>query len=188
MAQRDVQENKTCTHCGRRGRMVRHVHPNGSEAKPFQCLGKACALHEQRPEWTPFEEIDRPTLVGMGQEIFDNARFYHNSRYHVVVREYEPVDADAATLVHLSIRNNDRSTERDWRDFQRIKDELVGPEEEAVELYPATSRLVDTSNQYHLWCVQGVAWPFGFHERLVMDEATASATNPNIKQRPGAGE
>jgi hypothetical protein len=35
----------------------------------------------------------------------------------------------------------------DWRDLQRIKNQLVGPECEAVELYPAESRKVDTANQ-----------------------------------------
>lgn len=56
--------------------------------------------------------------------------------------------------------------------------ELVGEEVEAVELYPAESRLVDGSNQFHLWCVIGFRFPFGFEERLVSEDT------PGVTQRP----
>lgn len=87
---------------------------------------------------------------------------YVNSRYQVAMR-------DQGELVHLSIKRIDQSPVHDWRDLQRIKNELIGPECEAVELYPATSRLVDTSTQYHLWCCRNPAFrfPFGFADRLV---------------------
>lgn len=52
---------------------------------------------------------------------------------------------------HLVISNADESARHDWREFQRIKNEIWGPEVEAVELYPAESRLVDPSNAYYLW-------------------------------------
>ncbi len=63
-------------------------------------------------------------------------------------------------------------TEHDWRDFQRIKNELVGPEAEGVELYPAESQLADSANQYHLWVFDGSGFrfPFGFNDRLVSDQ------------------
>lgn len=72
--------------------------------------------------------------------------------------------------VHLSIHDRTRSTRHDWRDFQRIKDELVGAEREAFELYPAASRVVDTSNEYHLWVLAaGEAIPVGWVQGKVMD-------------------
>lgn len=77
-------------------------------------------------------------------------------------------------LVHLSIKRIDQAPVHDWRDLQRIKDELIGPECEAVELYPANSRLlVDTSNQFHLWCSRDASFrfPFGFGDRLVTDDS-----------------
>jgi len=65
--------------------------------------------------------------------------------------------------------------------LQRIKNEIVGPEHEAVELFPAESRLVDTSNQYHLWVLTSDEnrWPFGFQTRLVANKGSHGA-----KQRP----
>ena len=76
-----------------------------------------------------------------------------------------------ATIVHLSIRRLDRDAVHDWRHLQRIKNELLGPEYEAVELYPKESRLVDTSNQYHLWAFDGsdYIFPFGYEDRLVTE-------------------
>ena len=54
-------------------------------------------------------------------------------------------------LVHVSIKLIDKSPIHDWRHLQEIKNRLIGPEFEAVELYPAEARTVDTANQYHLW-------------------------------------
>ncbi len=77
----------------------------------------------------------------------------------------------SGNYVHLSIRRVDRSPIRDWRHMQQIKNEILGPEAEAVELYPAESRLVDTANQYHLWCkLPGQQFEFGFTSRLVASE------------------
>lgn len=75
-------------------------------------------------------------------------------------------------MVHLSVKRNDRAVIHDWRDLQGIKNELVGPENEAVEVYPAESRLVDTANQFHIWAFvdPAVRLPFGFGQRIVSDK------------------
>jgi hypothetical protein len=54
-------------------------------------------------------------------------------------------------LWHLVIRRIDEQPCRDWQMFQAIKNEVVGPEYEAVEIYPAQSRIMDVGNLYHLW-------------------------------------
>ena len=83
-------------------------------------------------------------------------------------------------MIHLSIRNADRSARHDWRDFQRIKNQLAGPEWEAVEIYPAESRLVDAANQYHLWCFQ-FTFGIGFARRLVLRQAQGDIAFPHAK-------
>lgn len=76
---------------------------------------------------------------------------WRNDMYQVTRRELD------GGFVHLNIRRVDGSPIlRDWRHFQQIKNELLGEECEAIELYPAESRKVDTSNKYHLF---GVADP-----------------------------
>lgn len=86
--------------------------------------------------------------------------------------------------VHLYIRRRDgRPIFRDWRHFQRIKNELVGLECEAVELYPAESRLVDSTNKYHLFGSPNPTFrfSFGYTERDVADGSGTEA--PSLRQR-----
>ena len=105
-----------------------------------------------------------------------------NEKYQVIKTSYER-KPPWPTLVHLSIRREDRRIMFDWRDMQRIKNQLLGEEKEAVQLFPAESRLVDTANQYHLWGFDSdeFRFPLGFNERQVSDKKFGRA-----KQRSGA--
>jgi hypothetical protein len=90
-----------------------------------------------------------------------------NDRYQAVVRRVGRTPV--GFLVELSITRRDKAPIHDWRDLQRVKNDIMGPEVEAVELYPAESRLVDTANQYALFCLpKGRRFPFGFRARLVL--------------------
>lgn len=116
-----------------------------------------------------------------------------NNRYQVNIREFY-LDEDGGPfsgqrVIHLSIKRCDKLAVHDWRDLQWIKNQLLGPQTEAVELYPMESRLVDGSNQYHLWAIEGV-FPFGFTDRLV-SEVTVCTKLPSgevheSRQRPFA--
>ena len=134
--------------------------------------------------WTPFQLVTtggRPQWASCWLDKHPEEEMdahYQNSRYMVGIKRTSGKE-DAPDLIHLSIRALDRTAQHDWREFQRIKTELLGPEQEAVELYPAESRHVDCSNQYHLWCVDGVKWPFGFNERAITNTAL-----PGAVQRP----
>ena len=115
------------------------------------------------------------------------AEVYQNNVFQVHVKKLPPVEALSwPAMVHLSIRRLDRKPVRDWRLLQQIKNALVGPDHEAVELYPAESRLVDTANQFHLWCLAepGLRFPFGYVERLVT--GPKDAADIGAKQRPFA--
>ena len=84
-------------------------------------------------------------------------------------------------VTHLSIKRIDKEPIHDWRDLQEIKNLILGTEVEAIELYPAESRRVDSANQYHLWCLpEGNFFPVGWMERFVQDETEGT----NTKQRP----
>jgi len=90
---------------------------------------------------------------------------YCNDTYQVVVERN-------GSLIHLCIRRHDGQPCTDWSDRQQIKNEIIGPEYEAVELFPAESRLIDTTNEYHLWVNPnpGFRFPFGFtHNRCVIE-------------------
>lgn len=140
------------------------------------------AKQARKPDtgWQPFQDVTSTTNVD-GHNIGHllravGARYFMNNHYAVEIRKVPEVhDADGAgvwpAMLHLSIRRLDRAAVHDWRDFQRIKNELVGPEYEAVELYPAEARKMDTANQYHLWALAeaGMTFPFGQREREVME-------------------
>lgn len=132
-----------------------------------------------RVEWTPFVEAEAaPDTDAITLAATAGDRIFLNSRYQVNVREF--VHPTLGPVCHLSIKTRDRSPRHDWRDFQRIKNELCGEECEGIELYPAESRLVDSSNQYHLWVfATDVRVPVGFTERFVMEEEWGKA-----RQRP----
>jgi hypothetical protein len=93
-------------------------------------------------------------------------------------------DSSLGKVLWLSIVRRDREVIRDWRELQRIKNELCGPEREAVEMYPAESRLVDTNNQQHLFVLpEGMSLPFGYAKREVSDESGLLPDSIH-KQRP----
>lgn len=146
--------------------------------------------HEQRP-WRPFAE----TIPVRGDGTQDPAalngfeQFWSNSHYLVFTRwidgskydEDKIVDPDAPPMVHLSMRTVENDTRHDWREMQRVKNSILGPEWEGAELYPAESRVVDTANQFHLWCVQ-FTFPFGFSAGLSLDAGEVPVVGS--QQRP----
>ncbi len=128
--------------------------------------------------WTPFRRC--PLIYGPNGEEFAVPapwKYYENSRYGVFMRPLgveeetkEGEEGETILVTHLSIKRLDREIIRDWRELQRIKNDLCGAELEAVELFPRESRKVDMSNQYHLYVMpEGYTFPFGFVERGVMD-------------------
>ena len=124
-------------------------------------------------KWTPFVPV--PELHG---KVFrDDGKVFVNSRYQVVV--YEDDHPSFGIVVHLSIKSHEKDHRHCWRDFQRIKNELVGKEYEGIELYPAESRCVDGANQYHIFVFKSVSIPLGFSKRLVSEKSAI-----NTKQRP----
>jgi len=121
--------------------------------------------------WTPFYQCDHYTDgAGNKTALPTGAVYLRNNHYQVDLRVMESKEP-FGRVVWLSIKRNDRKTIHDWRDLQRIKTEVLGAEIEAIELYPAESRHVDTSNQYCLWCfMDGYRFPYGYQERLLMDK------------------
>ena len=130
--------------------------------------------------WKPLER-STPHRNGVPIDIGDEEQ-WANDQYVVYLRHMKSDHPEQPGMIHLSIKNVDRGTRHDWRDFQRIKNQLCGPEWEAMEIFPAESRLIDMANQYHLWCFPfqiGVGWP----NRLVANQAQADIVSPGARQR-----
>ncbi len=113
--------------------------------------------------WIPLQEAFPSDPLTFACTNRSGSTMWKNDRYTVV---HEPLEEGFSWI---SIRRNDRKACRDWRHFQRIKNELAGPDAEAIELYPAEDRLMDTANQYWLFTgPPGFRFPFGFTGRAVM--------------------
>jgi hypothetical protein len=133
--------------------------------------------------WKPLER-SVPHKNGVLIELPEGEEQWMNDQYVVNKRLIPGVDEEGVPtyMIHLSIRRQDRAPARDWRDFQRIKNQLAGPEWEGVEIYPAESRKVDGANQYHLFCLPFIL-PFGFTERLVANQYQTEKLTPGAVQR-----
>lgn len=111
---------------------------------------------------------------------------WKNDLYQVQTRRFVCAQFGNVDMVHINIRRVDGAAVFDWRHRQLIKNQLVGDECEAFEVYPAESRLVDTSNKYHLWAFVDptIRLPVGIDQngaRDVVEEECRSP--PGMRQR-----
>lgn len=118
-------------------------------------------------------------------EEINDSEVWANDLYQVIKRRV-PTGKHGfgdTTMIYLSIRRLDKDAVHDWRHLQQIKSELVGAECEGFELYPAESRVVDTSNQYHLWVFEDTKFemPIGFFDGRHVDY---SNDGEHTRQRP----
>ena len=112
-------------------------------------------------EWGTTEKEVRKALKRM----METESVYKNDKFQVTVRDMgRPFGANAPAMLWLSIKRLNKEPITDWRTLQEVKNALLSPEHEAVELYPAESRVTDTANQYHLFAFRDSRnrWPFGF--------------------------
>lgn len=130
----------------------------------------------------------RPFTPGTGPGSEDGTvKYWLNGKYQVMIRA--ETDHEGVDYLLLSIRREDRKPIADWRDLQWIKNQLLGPEQEMVQLFPAESRLVDTSNQFWFIFYPNRRWPFGFQDRLVAEKLRVKVPDGGwSQQRPFAPE
>lgn len=95
-------------------------------------------------KWQTLRRSNEPPAMGTGEFAGIMGEVWMNHLYAVNV--FRKGDS-----VLIGICSVDGEARHDWRDFQRIKNDVVGEEWEAVELYPAESRLIDPSNYFYLW-------------------------------------
>jgi hypothetical protein len=123
-------------------------------------------------DWTPFAKGHAKEGYG---KLVDTKDVYFNCRYVVLVYRLWSNDSEQTSrLMHLSIRRKDQEPLHDWRELQRIKNEICGMDCEGLEIYPSESRLTDCANQFHLWVLPpGFRAPVGFTDgRICSNDAS----------------
>lgn len=118
--------------------------------EPQIAASRALARAHREP---PSRLMDRPRFTGCTVGVTESEEHWANSFYYGMVRRYPsgfPIGGGPYAV--LSITALDETARHDWRDFQQLKNMIVGEEWEAYEKYPAESDLVDPSNRFYLWC------------------------------------
>jgi hypothetical protein len=95
----------------------------------------------------PAEHLDCRYVeqVAGGQPI----ELWKSDRYECTVRTFR---IGEVSVRHLSVNREDRRPVRNWRHLQQIKNEVCGELWTGAEFFPPEDRLIDSANQYHLFC------------------------------------
>lgn len=108
----------------------------------------------------PFQRGPRPSVLDGDGWLPEVKETFQNGWFSVLVR---PLRCEWGEVLHLAIRNVP-NTGISWPDKQWIKDQLVGRERVAIEVFPSADDVIDAANMYHLWVLpKGMALPFGLH-------------------------
>lgn len=107
-----------------------------------------------------------------------------NSQYCVTSRllrtEWGKVEHVCITSVN-GCGKSDGSGDIPWAVKQEIKNDLFGEKRCAIEVFPETSRLVNTCDCYHLWVFEkGFSLPFGIHTK---DKKTTPVNRGSTRMR-----
>lgn len=78
-------------------------------------------------------------------------RVYYDGHFTVEVHDAE---TDMHIECRLVVKRVDREPIRSWRVLQDIKNEIVGADRTAIEVYPPEKDVTDTGNLYHLWVLE----------------------------------
>ena len=73
--------------------------------------------------------------------------------------EYRILYDEVQGFKHLRIRRLDNQPIRDYMILQEIKNDLLGIDVIAVEVFPKDSDFVNNSHTYHLWTWTGITVP-----------------------------
>jgi hypothetical protein len=116
---------------------------------------------------------DPPCDANATYDIMMRQEVFKNDEYLVSIQKDVSHGFGGWKIWQLTINRIDGTAVHDWRDLQAIKNAVVGPDYEAIELFPAEPRLVDTTNSFHLFVVvqnetgQVPTIPIGWTKRRV---------------------
>jgi len=164
----------------------------GAVQRPFLpdgAPGSALAEHEpQEPAeaWRPLYRaaVTRSRLTAETAPVPDGYEIYGNDLYTVTVLPLGPVGGKV-----LSYHRHDRRCGPDWRHEQLIKNQVAGEEAWGVSIYPPESRLLDTANEFWIFCQPAGTFRLpgvpGFHQGREVATAPVHAESLR-RQRPFA--
>lgn len=116
-------------------------------------LSEAEGKRKQKKEWDQFKDVTQEAikkhLLLNPDSTFRPDRVFVNNRY--IVQVFTNKLRDFKLYDKILIRRSDSQPIYSWQDLFRIKNEIFGPEVEAIQFFPPVSKLVDEANLYWLW-------------------------------------
>ncbi len=138
--------------------------------------GKGVYIHKEKASfnWQPLKHIKNTGIkqfdVAPGQTMNAASEEWLNDLYQVNVSRFAMGNfINGGAFSRLGIMRLDQLATHDFRDYQKIKNDVCGKDWEAIELYPAESRLVDPSNYFLLWAFPPNTLNIGMSERNVLN-------------------
>lgn len=113
--------------------------------------------------WGEWEDqpFTHEEIAKAGFDLTGLKRVTMNDRYSVQFYEHM---TGWGLVTQMVIRRHDEGKGVPWAHKQRIKDELVGSDRTAIEVFPSAEKLVDDANLFHLWVLpKDLILPFGLH-------------------------
>lgn len=120
-----------------------------AQLQPPEIDNRATWPIETSPPWDNMKP-DGPMTLGR--------REWSNSTYWVTQHR---IEREWMFNEMLGIHRIDQRAVLDWRDIQWIKNDICGPDSEAVMLFPHERRLLDPSNYYMVYVSTRYQLPFG---------------------------
>lgn len=112
---------------------------------------KANGRRMMKGGWSAWEDVTAQIKAIRERASKDPESFVKAWKNNLFICQLYRKSSDFGVVHQLMIRRNDEGTSVSWATKQRIKNELLGAEVAAIEVYPAASKLVDDANMYHLW-------------------------------------
>lgn len=127
-------------------------------------------MSEINPDFPPTRQWEPLTIAESKNK---NIVTYVNQYYLVNAYIYKEKEGGISRWT-LAIYNHDRSAMRDWREFQKIKNEICGEETIGFEFYPPESVVLDNANVFIMYVLpKSDDLGFGFMldgERSIKDQ------------------
>lgn len=116
-------------------------------------LSEAEGRRKQKLEWNRFENVTQDAvakhLTLNPDSTFRPDFVFQNNRY--IVQVFANVPRNGRIYDKVMVRRSDSKPIYSWSDLFRIKNEVLGPEVEAIQFMPKVSELIDQANLYWFW-------------------------------------
>lgn len=126
---------------------------NRKQRREFDKKSLSEGRRKQKLGWDEFKNVTK-TAIEKHLALNPTSDFrpdfvFQNNRY--IVQVFANVPRNGRTYDKVMVRRSDSKPIYSWADLFRIKNEVLGPEVEAIQFMPKVSELIDQANLYWFW-------------------------------------